>query len=339
MVKIVRAIVHEIPEGRYSPESDTQVRFSTTISDFAPETRRFIEDNMLDFALKSPRDVIEDPETSSNTPALATAILSDPDSSFVANSKELAKNLHQAQTGNSPSGIFVVAIVSDKDGEALLLMKAEHQEGMRLRRVGDEESGRFDLEHLDELIVGNNSRVYKIAILRKANERVLGQMVDQQNGVAFAEFFLTRFLGCRLADNAEVQTKQFMDATMNFINNDVEDEEKRGKYATALIAYMSSPAETFEANAFSQQFLEPEDRDSFQHALPESVSDKVIGKNLALVPGQGAGIRLYGAGVVISASSHAMSNGVVEIHEENGQTIVRVVGALRRYGLGAAPKS
>lgn len=339
MVKLIRAIVHEIPAGRYSPDSEYQVALSTVVSNLAPETRRFIEENMLDFALKSPRNILEDPGTSSGTPAVVREVLTDPDKNFVDGSQVLARGLHQAQTGNSPSGILIVAIVSQVEGEGLLIMKAEHQEGMRLRRVGDSDTGHFDLEHLDELIVGNNSRVYKIAVLRPTGTALSGQMVDQQNGVAFAEFFLTNFLGCRLADNAEIQTKQFMDSTMAFINKDITDEDKRSRYATALVAYVTSPSETFQASAFSEQFLEPEDRDSYAHSLPEQIASTVIAKNLALVPGHGAGLRLYGSGVLVSVSAPALERGAVSVSEESGETKITITGPLKRYGLGTAPKA
>jgi hypothetical protein len=338
MVKIVRAIVHEIPEGRYDADREEQVRYSTAESNLAVETRRFIEENMLDFALKSPRNILEDTASTSGMPAVIKEILGDPDTYFIDASKTLAQALYEAQTGNSPSGILVVAIVTDTAGEALLIMKAEHQEGMRLQRIGDEETGRWDLEHLNELIVGNNSRVYKIATLRRDGENLVGQMVDQQNGVAFAEFFLTAFLGCRLADNAEKQTKEFVDSAMAYINKHVTDEEKKGRYATALVAYVSSPEETFQASAFSDQFLDAEDRDEFIHSLPESVSDSVVSKNLALVPGHGAGLRLYGSGVIISASASAIERGAIQVEEVDGQTVVKVSGSLRRYGIGSAPK-
>jgi nucleoid-associated protein YejK len=339
MVQITRAIVHEIPKGRYSAGSEDQVALSSAESHLAPQTKRFIEENMLDFALKNPRDVLEDPESRSTTPQIVREILEDPDANFVSGSQTLAQNLYQAQTGNSPSGILIVAIVDTGGSTSIVIMKAEHQEGMRLQRVSDADGGHFDLEHLNELIVGNNSRVYKIAVLQRSGATLAGRMVDQQNGVAFADFFMSSFLGCRLADNAELQTKQFMDSAMNYINSEVADEEKRGRYATALVAYMSAPAETFQAAEFAEQFLEAGDRDSFAHAMPEQVAASVISKNLSLVPGHGSGLRLWGAGVVVSASASALDRGALQIEsEENGETVIRIIGPLKRYGLGTAPK-
>lgn len=339
MVRITRAIVHEIPKGRYDADGDTQVALSDAVSNLAVETRRFIEDNMLNFALKNPRDIQEDLDSSSATPGVIRSILSDPDANFVAGSQALAKALHQAQTGNSPSGILIVAVAESVGNQSIVVLKAEHQEGMRLQRVGGDGAVHFDLEHLNELIVGNNSRVYKIGVLRLHDGLLRGQMVDQQNGVAFADFFMTTFLGCRLSDSSEIQTKQFMDSAMNFVNSEISDEQKQGRYATALVAYMSSPAPTFQAAEFADQFLEIEDRDSFIRALPDQVSSSVISKNLTLVPGHGAGLRLYGAGVLVAASASALDRGAVRVSEgENGETMIVVSGSLKRYSLGSPPK-
>ena len=339
MVHIIRAIVHEVPKGRYAADSPDQVALSSAESNLAPQTRRFIEENMLDFALKSPREIREDTVSASTTPDLVRSILENSDEHFVIASQDIARNLHQSQTGNSPSGILIVAVVGTDASKSLVIMKAEHQEGMRLQRVGDQATGYFDLEHLDELIVGNNSRVYKIAVLQEVGDFLAGQMVDQQNGVAFADFFMSTFLGCRLSDDSEIQTRQFMKSSFEFVNNRIADEEKQGRYATALVAYISSPATTFQASEFAGQFLEAEDRDEFVRALPDSLAHSVINKNLALVPGHGSGLRLYGAGVVVSASAAALERGALEIvSEQDGQTVVRITGSLKKFGLGNAPK-
>lgn len=338
MVQISRAVIHEIPKGRYSADGDDRVALSAAETMLVPQTKRFIEDNMLEFGLRSPRQVLEDPDAGSSTPNLVREILTDP-SRFVAASQEIAQNLHRAQTGNSPSGVLFVATVENSGSPSVVILKAEHAEGMQLRRVGDDSTGRFDLEHLNELIVGNNSRIYKIALLSEINGQVAGQMVDQQNGVAFADFFMSAFLGCRLADNSEIQTKHFMSSAMNWVNNSVGDEVDQARYATALLAYMASPATTFQANEFADQFLDPEDRDGFVHSLPESVASSVINKDLALVPGQGAGLRMYAPGVVVSASASAIQRGDLEILTEAGEsTTIRIRGSLKKYGLGSAPK-
>lgn len=339
-VRIRRAIIHEIPKGKYSAESSTQVALSHSETSLQVETRRFIEENMLDFSLRHPRLIVEDPMLGGTSPVLVREMLND-ESAFVTGSQSLAHLLHQSQTGNSPSGILIVAVVEDGNSVSVAILKAEHQEGMRLKRGDSGNADHFDLEHLNELIVGNNSRVYKIAVLGVDSDLVSGQMVDQQNGVAFADFFLTNFLGCKLADDAEVQTKQFMDAALTFINTSVADQALKARYAGAVVAYMQSPADTFQAAEFADQFLEVDDRDDFIAALPDAVTTAVISKNMSLVAGHGSGLKFYGPGVVITASNEALESGAIQVETDatTGVTTITVSGDVRKVSFGSAPKA
>jgi precorrin-6B methylase 2 len=83
---------------------------------------------MVKFALKHPRDIKWDQKASSNTPALVSKIINDVDNIFVQASQDIARVLNRSQTANSPSGILVVASVIKDGRNAVLLMKAEHQE-------------------------------------------------------------------------------------------------------------------------------------------------------------------------------------------------------------------
>lgn len=338
-ITISKAIVHEVPKGAHSTKSDTDVTLSTELTPLEVETRRFIIDNMVKFALKHPRDIKWDQEALSTTPAMITKIIEDDnDSNFVEASQHIAKTLYRSQTANSPSGILVVAMVRKDGRDAVLLMKAEHQEGMRLRR--DEGSGRLDLEHLNELIVGQNSKIYKVAIMELADDgSVVGQMVDQQNGVQYADFFLAGFLGCQLADKAELQTKVFMESAIAHFNGQLNNPVKASRYAGALSAYMHAPAEEFQPSEFADEFLEPEDRDDFLAAIPDSVGDAVIRKEFKLLAGGGSGVRIIGHGFTVVASSEAFSSGSISVTQsEDGATVIKLSGDVTKMTFGAVPK-
>jgi hypothetical protein len=89
---------------------------------------------------------------------------------------------------------------------------------MRLRR--DEDSGRLDLEHLNELIVGQNSKIYKVAVMDLADDgTVIGQMVDQQNGVMYADFFLAASLDASLLINQNFKPRFSWSLLLNTLMN------------------------------------------------------------------------------------------------------------------------
>lgn len=339
-INLSKAIVHEVPKGRHSTKTEVDATLSTELTPLAPETRRFILDNMVKFALKHPRQIKADESLASKTTSLVERIIKDSDDRpFIEASQELAKGLFRSQTATSPSGILVVARV-EKDGrDAVLLMKAEHQEGMRLQR--DPSTGRLDLEHLNELIVGQNSRIYKVALMELADDgTVIGQMVDQQNGAMYADFFLADFLGCQLADRAEIQTKVFMDSAMAFFNQTLADTVKGARYAGALSAYMNAPGEDFQPSVFADEFLEARDRDDFLDAIPDTVGDAVIRKDMKLIAGGGSGVRFIGQGFTVTASNEAFESGNIDVsRDENGATVIRLSGDLRQIRFGSVPKA
>lgn len=337
-ITIKKSIVHEIPKGRHSQQDEIDVRLSTELTSLEVETRRFITDNMVKFALKQPRDIKKDPEASSPIPDLVTEILNDVENKFVGASQKIATHLYRSQTASSPSGILIISEIINDGRHALLIMKAEHQEGMRLKR--DDGTGRFDLEHLNELIVGQNSKIYKVAVMSLNDEGlVVGQLVDQQNGVKFADFFLSAFLGCQLADRAEVQTKTFMDYAIKHFNDNLGDPAKASRYAGALSAYMYAPGEDFQPSVFADNFLEAEDRDEFLDSMPDSIGDRVIRKDLKLVAGGGSGVRIIGQGFAVTASNEAFSSGAIMVDTlATGETVIRLSGELKRVAFGAIPK-
>ncbi|MDR6689009.1 hypothetical protein J2Y41_004609 [Arthrobacter sp. 1088] len=338
-INLSKAIVHEVPKGKHSTKSDVDATLSTELTPLQPETRRFILDNMVKFALKHPRDIKADDSLPSRSTNLVERIIKDNDDRpFIEASQELAKALFRSQTATSPSGIIVVARVERDGRDAVLLMKAEHQEGMRLQR--DPATGRLDLEHLNELIVGQNSKIYKVAVMELADDgTVIGQMVDQQNGAMYADFFLADFLGCQLADRAEIQTKVFMDSAMTFFNRTLADTVKGARYAGALTAYMNAPSEDFQPSVFADEFLEPRDRDDFLAAIPETVGDSVIRKDMKLIAGGGSGVRIVGQGFTVTASNEAFESGNIDVsRDENGATVIRLRGDLRQIRFGSVPK-
>ncbi|KSU66696.1 nucleoid-associated protein [Arthrobacter sp. NIO-1057] len=337
-ISILQAIVHQIPKGRHSTKDDTDVVLSTELTPLQPATVRFIVDNIIKIALKQPREVKRDESQPSTTPKFVTEILIDPNGRFIEASQEIAKTLYRSQTPNSPSGILVVARTIEDGFESVLLMKAEHQEGIQVHR--DPETGRLDLKHLEELIVGHNSRIYKVALLRLADdETIVGHMVDQQNGAMYADFFLADFLGCQLADKSEVQTKTFMDSAMKHFNEDIDDPEKASRYASGLAAYMQTPATDFQPSEFADTYLEPEDRDYFLDAIPQTVGNNVIRKDLKLITGGGQGIKFIGHGFTIVASQESISSGKIEVTKsDDGSTIMKLHGHLKKIGFGSLPQ-
>lgn len=315
-------MVHEVPRGnvRTGKAQAASVVLSEDLTPLDVATDRFLREQMLLPALATARDIIHVDEGDDHVvPRAVRAILDDVDN-LPDSSREIAQHLFESQTGSASAGIFLASIAEVDGLTTLILLKAEHQEGVRLRQTGTTEHVAFSVEHITELIVGKNSRVYKIAVLwvRENDDRVVGLMVDKQNGVAFADYFLDRFLGMQLRYQSEVLTREFVDAASEHINSLAVSPEKRPRYTTALTAVLESPEEEIDVPRFIRTFIDVEDRDAFVDAIPPAASTP-FAKDIRLVTGQIGGLRMdmEGGEVQIRASKFAIDEEQVRVEPDH----------------------
>lgn len=339
-LSLVSTMVHEMPRGR-SRDHGPQIVYSNTPTPLNPDTDTFIREQMLEPSLAFGRQVIEASNNLSDVPQLARGILRDP-LTLAANSKSIAAIMHSTQTGGASAGVFMASLAEQGGTSRLVIMKAEHQEGVRLRHSGEGDDIVFEVEHLTELIMGQNSRVYKIAMLwLDTNEKLVGLMVDKQNGVAFADYFLNEFLGCELTHRAEKLTEDFVKALSKFINSPSLSLEKRTRYATAVVALLESPADRLRPAQFISDYIDAEDRDELARSMPPQVQSLEFAKDTTLVRNQIGGLKLKmsSGDVTISATSEALENGTItfENSEAEGPRVV-VKGTPEKLSLGKPPR-
>ncbi|MDT0234402.1 nucleoid-associated protein [Curtobacterium sp. BRB10] len=331
-------MLHELPRGRFR-EGEPGVVWSAAPTPLNSDTDRFVREEMLAPALGNNARSIVEGHYDSPVPDLVRQVLED-DTLLAENSREIADWLHRTQTGGSPAGVFMASLATVSSGQRFVILKAEHQEGVRLRHEMSQGAAVFEVEHLTELIMGQNSRVYKIAFFHLDHDRkVRGLMVDKQNGASFADYFLQRFLGCDLTHRAEVQMKEFVDALEALVNRADLPAEKRMRYGTAAVAVLESPAQTISPAQFISSFLDAEDRDAFAATLPSQVASTTFAKDTRLVKAQIGGLRLKtSTGVTLSASSEALENGTITTENDSdlGPRII-VKGELDDYSFRRPP--
>jgi hypothetical protein len=334
-----QTMLHEIPRGRWQEKGGSEPLFSAAPTPLNLATDRFIREEMLQPAFAFAREIVATDEYGSPVPGLVRAALAD-QTLLATNSKEIAEWMHRKQTNGSSAGVFMASLASSSKGDRFVILKAEHQEGVRLNHEGEGDDVVFQVEHLTELIMGQNSRVYKIGLFWIDDaDQLVGLMVDKQNGVSFADYFLQQFLGCDLKHRAEVQTEDFVKALTKFINSPLISEEKRGRYATAAVAVLESPAPQLNPTSFISEFLDAEDRDVFSESLPSQIRSSTFAKDTRLVRSQIGGLKLKtSSGVTITASSEAMQNGTVTVDSDSpeGPRII-VRGSTDSYRLSRPP--
>lgn len=333
-IKLGDTMVHEVPRGSRTTNPDLPVVLSKDLTSLDADTDRFIRDQMLSPFLPSGRDIIAVPESGSDgnlaelemVPKLVTELLADA-SRLPEHSRTIAEHMFDSQRGAASAGIVVASVGSCSAGPCIIVMKAEHQEGVRMRHHGTPGQVSFDVEHISELIVGKNSKVYKIAMLwiREADGAVVGKMVDKQNGAGYADYFLHRFLGMQLMFDAEKLTRDLLESATRHINANVAP-DKRTRYTRALVAMMESPEDKLSGTQFITRFIDPEDRDDFEAALPAEVLPNFT-KDVTLVKSRIGGLvfDLQDGAVQVKATSEAVANGDVSVDTVRERVVIKGV--------------
>lgn len=337
-IRLGDTMVHEVPRGGQRANPGSAVILSKDLTSLDVNTDRFIRDQMLAPFIPGGRDIVALPDSTlardddgdddvppvlELVPTLVKQMLANP-TTLPEHSRTIAEHLFASQVGAASAGIFMASVGECGHGPCVIIMKAEHQEGVRMRHHGAPGSVAFDVEHIGELIVGKNSRVYKIAMLWARDDgTVVGKMVDKQNGVAYADYFLHEFLGMELRFNSEKLTRDLMDSASKHINAKV-DPDKKVRYTRALVALLESPNDEVNTNQFLTQFIDPEDRDDFAASLPAEVRS-AFRKDTTLVRSRIGGIvlDLQNGEVQVRATRNAFDNGSVEVDPEKKQVVIK----------------
>jgi hypothetical protein len=330
---LTETMIHEVPRGKRKDDGDDVV-LSASPTDLNSATDRFIREEMLQPSFAAGREIVHSDRATVPIPGLLRGVLENPDL-LIENSAAMARHLHATQPGGASAGIFLCARAVADGVDRIVLMKAEHSEGMRLQQVVDTNGQvTFVAEHLNELILGQKAQVYKIALVwLNGADQLVGLMVDRQNGVGYAEYFL-QYLGFDLVHQAEKLVLEFTQGMTSHINGSDYSPEKKGRYLSALAAVLQSPNQRLNPGAFIREFIDPEDRHAAHASLPTQVANMDFRKDTTLVHHLIGGLKLStDNGVTISASASAIESGVVEVKDEE----IVVHAPASGYKLGKAP--
>lgn len=335
-IELVQTMIHEVPRGRASKDG-AEVVLSQSPTTLNVRTDRFIREEMLQPSFVKGREIIFGTDFGSPVPGLVRAVLDDNTQLGIA-SQQMAEHLHNTQSASASAGVFLCSLARTQGVDRIVIMKAEHQEGVRLRQsIGDDGEVTFEVEHLDELILGRAAQVYKIALLwiDQASDHLHGLMVDRQNGFGYADYFLTEYLGFELVHQAEILTKDFVDGFSKYLRSPNLSAEKKVRYGGAVAAVLESPSAKLNPSSFIRDFIDPEDRDDARALIPAQVLGNEFRKDITLVKSQIGGLKLStGNGVTIQASSQAIESGTIEIEDKR----IVINGEPVSYNLSRAPR-
>lgn len=289
MFSVEGVIIHDIPERptkmaiRAGQADDTAPVLSDVESVLTPEFQHYIESKIKVSLATAAFPVKFRDETESIVPPLVEEILGHPPDqgtpppSFLEASQAMAGALHASQWANSPGGLMAVVRGAWRRKPFVAALKLEREEGLRIEldETGEQRTFLVVVEH--QLVMTQNTKVFKTGIFRQTDDdepEIEGWVADDQTGYGgsgkvVADFFVDRFLGCRLVDQPEILTKNFFDASERWINRAIGDPEERTAYLRALITEMVSNKAQIVPSGFSVEHLNGEHREHFMGALAE----------------------------------------------------------------------
>jgi hypothetical protein len=281
-------IVHDIPRRRADGSGDAIV-FSDVPSKLDPGLRNFFRERIIRTLGRHAFEVERDAAQPSPVPGHIADLIGDP-KTIVPASQGAARHLHATQTGVNPGGLLVVARGTVDKDQCCAILKLEHEEALRVQRTKRGNKVTFDMARLRDLMLGQNTRVFKASLFKCSDGTpggVNGRVSDNQAGQladgGVAGFFLADFLGCRLKEAPEVATRAFFDATQVWINT-LPDPVTRGRYEVGLIAEMNTTANTVTPKTFADQHLDVADRASYRaHLVQQGAPAARFSKDTTLI--------------------------------------------------------
>ena len=262
-------MIHDVPRGNDLEEELILTDDPITLD---VDLRRYFQRKIIASLEERGVEVASDPNEDDTVRKAAALIVAHP-SDLAAASRTIAERLHEVQTGRNPPGLLAVACGTVDGKPCASVLKLEREQGLRFRINTVNHRRVVDLEFLRDLTLTDKTKVFKTSLFVAGGKtkvtagNVSGRVSDDQRGsdkaAGVATFFLTTFLGCRLRESPEKTTLAFVSATDAFINEEVTNPERRGKYQVALLASMQSQSAEVRPRTFANTNLDPIDRPKY----------------------------------------------------------------------------
>lgn len=184
----------------------------------------------------------------------------------------------------------------------------------------------FEIERLNDLVFGDLARIYKVAIISRAASStgsLGGEIVDEQNGMGVANYFLRKFMGMSLREEPAVLTERFLDRMTTAINQSTMTADEKLDAQAALVTEMRSNSPTVDPEAFIRDHIARGHGSEVRSLASEAASPLVrFAKDTSRLESRLSRLRLeLDNGVVVLAPADSVGDGQgVQIeHSTNGE--------------------
>src|SRR6266850_3001198 len=208
---------------------------------------------------------------------------------FVAMSRTLAIQLFEMHTGATSPGLLCVMSVTSMAKSGVAVLKLERQEGMEIKFSGEEGHKTFDLDVLENLILTEDTRLFKSALfLRNGpndDDFDLGAC-DSQGPEDVARFWLT-YLGCNLAEEPRVITRRWYNASVEFVNSQLDDPVEINDFYEHIHSELKSNRKKVSPREFIEQYVPKHLRVPYLDYLEkEHISPQAFTKDVTEIKGR-----------------------------------------------------
>jgi hypothetical protein len=316
-----QVIVHQIPKARLAEKQQRQITLSDVPSMLTDPLRNYFRERINDSLRTRPLHVEYDPAISSNVPQMVLDFFKTNGDNFVPMSQALAHYLHSVQTGSNSAGLLAVIDGTQGSGagagRCLSILKLEMDRALRIEPETVGGQATFALQ-VDEVTLNEAADVFKAAIFDRAASLADIRAIASDNqrneydfGSEVATFFL-KFLGCRLVSTAERDTKRYIEQVDKFVNERIDDPEKKVRYDIAALADLNRNTSEIDPKEFATWNLDVEDQDSFLELFRlDDGSVPIIAKDIRLVRARLASAHIqYDNGLRLSGPRDAVRDSV-----------------------------
>ena len=345
--QITRAIAHEVVKiTRGAPPARPAVVSNSLLSLEDREAEELMRSRLIATFGQGSKcvDVQVEAPTAFND---LTFMLDAADQDFINRSQTLASSLSNAQTaGSIKAGVAIfmqgVCFYDGQELRFIAVIKADPDQALRKTIT----NGIIRLDYVNNLLFGNSQRLLKIALLieeqrETANRataqrvpedfaiKVFDHLMDNSSDNNAAAYFYRTFLGCRLAENSAVKSRQFFDITETFIMSSPNlTQEQKEVCRGGLFSLMRGNTEIIEPAAVAREILPPAIHDDYiAYCGSEGITEAFSKDNSLIANKLKKRTIKFSSRVTLYAQTDILRDNVkIENQDAEGWTLVKIRG-------------
>lgn len=249
--------------------------------------------------------------------------------------QKIAMALHDVQNAKNPGGTLLFISCHIKNTHGLAIFKVEREDGVRIEKdITDQGKTTFSAQHVNDLLLGSRTKLFKIALFYQRKEEVIGFVCDRQQAVGskdIADFFLIDFLGCQFKEEPRVSTKNFFNVTRTFINSDNFTDDEKLSMSHHLVSELTANQPHINTLSFAKRAMPIGETQKYMDTLKAYNVPSNFNKDLELVQDHLSNIKyVLTSGIKIYGTRNALEKNLKMIPCDDGKTRFELIDSIEK---------